>query len=137
MPGWVETLNGPTGIIAAVGKGVQRTVYCKSVHHTTSNKNPRNDFLSRREARCDWIPVDVAINLILAVGWKTATRPSNTIPVYNCTSGGVNPVTWGYFESVGVDMILKFPMENILWYPGGSFKENKILNSVCEVIRGW
>ena len=36
LPGWVETLNGPTGIIAAVGKGVQRTVYCKSVHHTTS-----------------------------------------------------------------------------------------------------
>ena len=80
--------------------------------------------------------MDLAINLILAVGWKTATQPSDKIPVYNCTSGGANPVTWGYFENVGMDMTLKFPMENILWYPGASYKENKILNSVCEVIKG-
>ena len=31
LPGWVENLNGPTGSIAAVGKGVQRSVYCRSV----------------------------------------------------------------------------------------------------------
>ena len=29
----------------------------------------------------------------------------------------------------------KFPMENILWYPGGSYKENKMVNSVCEVVQ--
>ena len=29
LPGWVENLNGPTGSIAAVGKGVQRSVYCR------------------------------------------------------------------------------------------------------------
>ena len=58
---------------------------------------------------------------------------NKTLPVYNCTSGGINPVTWGYFETVGMKMTRKFPMENILWYPGGSYKENKMVNSVCEV----
>ena len=28
-PGWVENLNGPTGILAATGKGVMRTMFCK------------------------------------------------------------------------------------------------------------
>ena len=28
LPGWLENLNGPTGIIAGAGKGVLRTVYC-------------------------------------------------------------------------------------------------------------
>ena len=32
----------------------------------------------RRKARCDWIPVDVAINLSLVVGWKTATEPRSS-----------------------------------------------------------
>ena len=77
--------------------------------------------------------MDVAINLALAVGWKTAVQPSNNIPVYNCTTGGVNPVTWGYFETVGMEMTRRFPMENILWYPGGSYKENKMVNTLCEV----
>ena len=79
----------------------------------------------------------MAINLTLAVGWKTATQPSNSIPVYNCTSGGVNPVTWGYFETVGMEMTRRFPMENILWYPGGSYKENRMVNSLCEVMMEW
>ena len=29
LPGWVENLNGPTGILAATGKGVMRTMFCK------------------------------------------------------------------------------------------------------------
>ena len=29
IPGWLENLNGPTGIVAGAGKGVLRTVYCK------------------------------------------------------------------------------------------------------------
>ena len=29
MPGWIENLNGPTGIVAGAGKGVLRSVHCK------------------------------------------------------------------------------------------------------------
>ena len=125
----------------------------RACHRRNSSSVLTSDYCSvRRDARCDWIPVDVAINLSLVVGWKTATQPrsdtqyqpdrqsdlifscrNKTLPVYNCTSGGVNPVTWGYFETTGMKITRKFPMENILWYPGGSYKENKTVNSVCEV----
>ena len=39
----------------------------------------------RRDARCDWIPVDVAINLSLVVGWKTATEPRSSSCKLNIT----------------------------------------------------
>ena len=29
LPGWLDNLNGPTGSVAGVGKGVMRTFYCK------------------------------------------------------------------------------------------------------------
>ena len=29
FPGWVDNLNGPSGVIAGIGKGVLRTFYCK------------------------------------------------------------------------------------------------------------
>lgn len=57
-------------------------------------------------------------------------RPSS-IPVYNCTSGAVNPVTWGQLESEGHKSLLRNPFSGVLWYPGGSFKRSRIYNSVC------
>lgn len=28
FPGWVDSLNGPVGVVVAGGKGVLRTIYC-------------------------------------------------------------------------------------------------------------
>jgi len=116
LPGWLENLNGPTGIVAGAGKGVLRTVYCK------------------REKIADLVPVDVPINLAIVAAWKIASEPSNAIPVYNCTSGSINPITWGQLETMGWVALRKYPMENVLWYPGGSYKESAALNTVCQVL---
>ena len=134
LPGWVENLNGPTGIIAGAGKGLLRTVHCK------------------RTAVADLVPVDMPINLgiyfgvpagnsslhnlfcaALCAAWSAACRPSNSVQVYNCTSGCTNPVRWGDFELLGIEKLRKFPMENIVWYPGGSFKENRHVNKFFQV----
>ena len=29
--------------------------------------------------------------------------------------------------------IRKYPMENMLWYPGGSYKENALVNKICQI----
>jgi len=116
IPGWVENLNGPTGIVAAAGKGVLRTVFCK------------------RGKVADWVPVDVPINLSIVAAWKISTVPQNAIPVYNCTSGATNPITWGQLETLGLDAIRKYPMENMLWYPGGSYKESAVYNKICQIL---
>jgi len=115
LPGWLENLNGPTGIVAGAGKGVLRTVYCK------------------RDKIADLVPVDIPINLAIAAAWKIASQPSNAIPVYNCTSGTINPIRWGQLETMGMTAIRKYPMENVLWYPGGSYKESALLNYICQV----
>ena len=81
------------------------------------------------------VPVDVCINLMCVLAWKVATSPAPDTqpPVYNCTSGGVNPLTWGQWEDEGLDIVAKYPFEGVLWYPGGSFKENHYVNRLAQV----
>ena len=45
----------------------------------------------RREKIADLVPVDIPMNLAVAAAWKIASLPYNSIPVYNCTSGSINP----------------------------------------------
>jgi len=48
-------LNGPTGIIAAAGKGFFRTMLC------------------HESKIADLVPVDIVINLTICAAWRTAT----------------------------------------------------------------
>lgn len=56
MPGWIDSLNGPPGIILAVGKGVLRCL------------------LFNGDANFEAIPVDAAINGLLVVAKHHATQ---------------------------------------------------------------
>jgi len=117
VPGWVDNLNGPTGLLAGAGKGLLRTLHCK------------------RSCVADLVPVDIPINLMCAVAWKISTMPApSTIPVYNCTSGSLNPMTWGEMEAWGYDSLVRFPLNNAVWYPGGAFKDTQLANLVCKYI---
>lgn len=55
VDGWVDNLNGPTGIIAAAGKGFFRTMLCDG------------------DKTADLVPVDTVINLMIVAAWRTAT----------------------------------------------------------------
>lgn len=61
LPGWVDNLNGPTGILAAGGKGVLRSVLCNG------------------EYTAEAVPVDYAINAVIAIAWKTATTKQKRV----------------------------------------------------------
>jgi len=115
-PGWVDNFNGPSGIIAAAGKGIMRTLHCK------------------RDCIADMVPVDICINLLVCVAWQTAKQAKGApIKVYNCTSGGINPITWGQVEVWGLDAILDVAYEGALWYPGGSYQENWRMNRLLQL----
>ena len=92
-----------------------------------------NCLYARREKLIDLVPVDIPINLAIATAWRIASCPSNAIPVYNCTSGATNPIQWGQVESLGMAAMRRYPMERVLWYPGGSFKQSKFVNKICQV----
>jgi fatty acyl-CoA reductase len=55
IPGWVEKLQGPTGLLVGAGKGVIRSMYCRS------------------EFNADVMPCDIAVNALIILAWRAAT----------------------------------------------------------------
>lgn len=43
----------------------------------------------------DLTPVDLPVNVLISVAWYTAVMKPRQVLVYNVTTGGVNPFTWG------------------------------------------
>ena len=82
LPGWVDNLNGPTGLLVAAGKGILRHMMYKA------------------EASADLIPVDTVINLMIAIAWYTAVQRPNGILVYICTSGSLNRMNWNQIKGM-------------------------------------
>jgi len=117
FPGWVDNFNGATGVLAGGGSGILRSLYVK------------------RSGVADMVPVDMCINLMCVLGWKAATQPpSSPPPVYNCTSGATNPVTWGEVEKLMLPIIYNYPFETMFWHPGGSSKENWYSHRFCQLL---
>jgi len=115
VPGWVDNYNGPTGMIAWMASGTFRTM------------------LVSREKVADLMPVDVAINLMIVAAWHKATQEQKlAVPIYNVTSGFQNPLTWGNVEEWGLQSILKYPFDKIIWYPGCTFKKNAVYDRLCR-----
>ncbi|XP_076754544.1 fatty acyl-CoA reductase 1 [Xylocopa sonorina] len=113
VAGWVDNWNGPTGIIAAVGKGCFRTMLCHD------NKI------------ADLVPVDIVINLMICAAWRIATNRTKTIPVYNCVTGQQNPITWKQFTQLMFKFCRMHPPNDMIWYPGGKTQTNSIINKMC------
>ncbi|CAL7945457.1 unnamed protein product [Xylocopa violacea] len=113
LPGWVDNLNGPVGLIVGGGKGVIRTMHCNAEYHA------------------EVIPVDLAINALIRIGQKTATSEKKTdIPVYNITQSGVLPVTWGEVLEKGKALGYQYPFEGQVWYPSGDIHSNKFVHDL-------
>lgn len=104
--GWVDNLNGPTGIFAAIGKGVLRIM--------------KGDY----NATADIIPADLATNMLIVVGWYTGTHRPDGLKVYNCTSGQINKITWGQIERMSCEYFMKNPLENVARIPNPRFTKN-------------
>jgi len=118
IPGWVDNLNGPTGLIAGALKGVIRSILC------------------RRDMVADMVPVDIPINLMCAVAWRTATQKEEKMRIYNCTSGTLNPLRWGDFEDWGRECMNMYPSKEIVWYPGGALTRNVGLHRFYQFTLG-
>ncbi|XP_022240863.1 fatty acyl-CoA reductase 1-like [Limulus polyphemus] len=116
IPGWVDNLNGTSGFIVATGKGILRTM------------------MVQRSIGADVIPVDTVVNMMICVAWQMKIERPENVMVYNCTSGPINRVTWGEIERLAYPFILTHPSMEVLRYPGGSFKTNRLLNRICEVL---
>lgn len=112
--GWVDNFNGPTGLLAAIGKGVLRSM--KGDYH----------------AKADIIPVDIATNLMIAVAWYTAMERPSEVTVYNCVSGQGNPTSWGDIERASYDAFMKNPVDNMIRIPNPRFTTSTLWHNLCR-----
>lgn len=119
LKGWVDNWNGPTGIIAAAGKGVFRTMLCEA------NK------------KADLIPVDMVINLMIVSAWKIGTHKSKEISVYNCCTGLRRPITWHHFINLCFMYMRKHPFSEIKWYPDGTITSSVVRNNIYRLLLQW
>ncbi|XP_077300095.1 putative fatty acyl-CoA reductase CG5065 [Arctopsyche grandis] len=115
FPGWIENLNGPTGLLVGAGKGVIRSMHCRANYYA------------------DIIPVDICVNALIALAWKTGTTKSTEPYICNLTESGNNPVTWGEVLDIGRKHLYNNPFTLTLWYPDGSIKASWILHILSVI----
>ncbi|CAH2056210.1 unnamed protein product, partial [Iphiclides podalirius] len=102
--GWTDSVYGPTGLVIGIGTGVIRTMYMEV------------------DKVADMVPVDLAVNAILASTWHTAKHfkenQTSDIPIYNYVSGAQNPITWGRFIELNRKNGMDKPTMKAVWYYG-------------------
>ncbi|XP_060858059.1 putative fatty acyl-CoA reductase CG5065 [Metopolophium dirhodum] len=113
VPGWVDSLNGPVGVIVAGGKGVIRSMLCSP------------------DYEAEVVPVDIAINALILIAWKRTTIDNtidDMVPCYNISKGDIVRLTWGEVLSKGKRYAYEYPFDAGLWYPNGSIRTNKLVH---------
>ncbi|XP_011864992.1 PREDICTED: putative fatty acyl-CoA reductase CG5065 isoform X2 [Vollenhovia emeryi] len=114
MPGWVDNLNGPIGLLVGAGKGVIRSMHCNGNYHV------------------EFIPVDFAINTLIAISYKLTTdkKKSKSIPVINVTQGNIKRLTWAEVLEKGRERLYEYPFDGVIWYPDGDIRSSKCVHNL-------
>uniref|UniRef100_U5EPY7 Fatty acyl-CoA reductase n=1 Tax=Corethrella appendiculata TaxID=1370023 RepID=U5EPY7_9DIPT len=121
VEGWVDSLNGPIGIMVGGGKGVIRSMLC----------NP--------EYNAEVIPVDIAINGLICIAYTMGQMKElpKEIPVYNITCKETKRTTWREVLEMGKELCYKYPFEAGVWYPDGDITTNKVWHVICAALFHW
>ncbi|KAI5640417.1 male sterility protein domain-containing protein [Phthorimaea operculella] len=120
IPGWTDNINGPTGLLIGAGKGVIRSMYCKS------------------NSYADYLPVDVFISGIMIAAWNYIVCGDTKSNVINFCSSAEIKVTWSELIDAGREIIMKkVPLNGVAWYPGGSMKHSRLQHNICMVLFHW
>ncbi|KAJ8897180.1 hypothetical protein PR048_002526 [Dryococelus australis] len=121
LPGWVDNLNGPIGLLVAAGKGVLRSMHCVHKYYA------------------EVIPVDIAVNglTIIAAKVGTQTHKLTEVPVYNLTATAAKKYTWLDILNMGRHLIYEYPFEMIIWYPDGDIHSSKFVHTFTVFFFQW
>ncbi|XP_037902550.1 putative fatty acyl-CoA reductase CG5065 isoform X1 [Hermetia illucens] len=121
LPGWVDNLNGPTGLMIGAAKGVIRSMLCDGQY------------------KSEVIPVDYAINGLIVIAFETATanpKPEQ-IPVYNITCAEKKKLPWETVMNLGKKLGYEYPFEAGVWYPDGGITTSKLYHTINVILFHW
>lgn len=116
IPGWIDNVNGPIGLILAAGKGVIRISFIN------------------KEAIPDYMAADIAIKGIIVSAWKRAQNPESTeLPIYNMasTSKGISN---GAMMELGYSVNRRYPVSGMLWIPSSWTTSNMTWYQINAVL---
>ena len=146
VPGWVDNLNGPTGLFLIAGIGVMRTAVIleevlRFFFDCFAQQIPLVDERGQRPCghvcqphpRCslgdsqephqrgeryqgeNLVDVHQILNILF-------------LQVFNHISSNTVPLKWGEIYDTAKVYLMKNPLEGMVWFPGGSFKQSLVIN---------
>ncbi|XP_034659810.1 putative fatty acyl-CoA reductase CG5065 [Drosophila subobscura] len=125
LPGWIEGVTGPTGLMIGAARGVIRSMHCNPDYSSTV------------------IPVDKAINGLILCGYQRAKASSqeekapskqNEVQFCNLCISKKALTSWGDSIETGRRFFYETPLSFALWYPGGSIKKNYYHHLFCVIV---
>lgn len=81
----------------------------------------------------DLIPVDIVCNTMITAAWANSFTRTNTIPVYNCTSGQINPFKWSELADGIMKYARKNPTKYMMMYPNYKYTTNLFVHWLYEI----
>ncbi|KAL7727826.1 hypothetical protein ACLKA6_019762 [Drosophila palustris] len=121
LPGWIEGVNGPTGLMIGAARGVIRSMHCNPDYASTV------------------IPVDKAINGMILCGYQRGKISSSSssitknVEFCNLCISSKALMSWGESIETGRRFFYETPLSFALWYPGGSIKRNYYHHLFCVI----
>ncbi|XP_075168540.1 putative fatty acyl-CoA reductase CG8306 [Haematobia irritans] len=121
LPGWMDNLNGPVGIVVAAGKGVLRSLMC----------NP--------DVKIEVIPVDIAVTGLIVIPYHLSSlkeRPVE-VPVINLTLPECHKQSSRWVMEMAYKCRQQYPLSMPLWYPNITLTMNKYYHWFNVILFMW
>ncbi|XP_037953609.1 putative fatty acyl-CoA reductase CG5065 [Teleopsis dalmanni] len=112
-PGWIDNIQGITGIMMEIGKGTISSI------------------LGDKNIICDIIPVDFVVNSMLLMAQKATVGIVN---ISNSTSGVTNPITWQQLGCLTLKWSRIYPTKRLMMYPNFKYRKSFIYHEIAVII---
>ncbi|XP_031827528.1 putative fatty acyl-CoA reductase CG5065 [Nomia melanderi] len=107
FPGWVDNLNGITGVMMEISKGTLKTIAADP------------------DIAVEIVPVDYVIDTLICAAWHMSMQQNNSIKIYNCTSKNIIRVR-DYLKFT-LKHSIQLPTKYMVWYPSIHSHKNKLI----------
>lgn len=124
IPGWIDNMYGPTGMLVGVAAGLIR------IFHVHKDNN------------AEIVPVDLCVNSLLAAAWDISKRKrqtiiqeplelgENEIPIYNFVTANKNKCSWTKYIEHAWEIGQEVPIHKSIWFISFTTTDNKLAHTV-------
>lgn len=116
IPGWIDNMYGPTGIVIGVAAGLLRVIHI------------------RKENKAELVPVDMCCNSIIACGYDAAINQYEEPPIYNFVADEKNQISWKTYCDLCVLNGVETPLMKSAWYFSLKMSSSKFVVAIFSFL---